>query len=45
MKRSFTTYLCMTSFVDVLYSTYFLHVLLLEHGDIEINPGPQKEKN
>ena len=33
-----------TSFIDVVYSTYFLHILLLQHGDIETNPGPQKEK-
>ena len=34
----------MTSFVDVVYSTYFVHILLLQHGDIETNPGHQKEK-
>ena len=34
----------MTSFVDVVYSTYFLNILLLQHGDIETNPGHQKEK-
>ena len=33
-----------TSCIDVVYSTYFLHILLLQHGDIETNPGPQKEK-
>ena len=33
-----------TSLIDVAYSTYFLHILLLQHGDIETNPGPQKEK-
>ena len=42
-KRSFTNSLYMTSFADVVYSTYFLHILLLQHGDIETNPGPQKE--
>ena len=28
----------------VLYSCYFLHLLLLQHGDIESNPGPKKEQ-
>ena len=37
-----TTYII--TFIDVLYSTYYLHILLLQHGDIEINPGPPKEK-
>ena len=44
IKRSFTNFLYITSFIDVVYSTYFLHILLLQHGDIETNPGPQKEK-
>ena len=26
---------------SVLYFMYFLHLLLLQHGDIERNPGPQ----
>ena len=26
---------------NVLYFMYFLHLLLLQHGDIERNPGPQ----
>ena len=43
IKRSFTNYLYITSFIDVVYSTYFLHILLLQHRDIETNPGPQKE--
>ena len=34
----------MTSFVDVVYSTYILHILLLQCGDIVTNPGPQREK-
>ena len=35
----------MTSFVDVVYSTYFLHINLLQHRGIETNgPGPQNEK-
>ena len=33
-----------TSFIDVEYSTYFLNIYLLQHGDIETNSGPQKEK-
>ena len=33
-----------TSFIDVEYSTSFLNIYLLEHGDIETNSGPQKEK-
>ena len=32
------------TFIGVVYSTYFLNILLLQHGDIETNPGPQKEK-
>ena len=44
IKRSFTNFLYITSFIDVVYSTYFLHTLLLQHGDIETNSGPQKEK-
>ena len=28
----------------VLYSCYFLHLLLLQHGDIESNPGLKKEQ-
>ena len=34
----------MTSLVDVVCSTYILHILLLQCGDIVTNPGPQKEK-
>ena len=30
--------------LNVLYSGYFLHLLLLQHGDIESNPGPKKEE-
>ena len=29
---------------NVLYSGYFLHLLLLQHGDIERKPGPKKEQ-
>ena len=43
-QRPFTNYLYITAFIDVLFSTYFLHVLILQHGDIETNPGPTKEK-
>ena len=44
VHRPFTNYLYITTFIDVLFSAYFLHVLLLQHGDIETNPGPTKEK-
>ena len=44
IKRYFTNFLYITSFIDVVYSSYFLHILLLQHGDIETNTGPQKEK-
>ena len=30
--------------VNFLYSGYFLYLLLLQHGDIESNPGPKKEQ-
>ena len=30
--------------VNLLYSDYFLHLLLLQLGDIESNPGPKKEQ-
>ena len=30
--------------LNALYSGYFLHLLLLQHGDIESNPGPKKEQ-
>ena len=44
VHRPFTNYLHITTFIDLLFSTYFLHVLFLQHGDIETNPGPTKEK-
>ena len=44
VHRPFTNYSYITSFIDVLFSTYFLHVLFLQHGDIETNPGPTNEK-
>ena len=34
-----------TAVVDVVYSTYSLHVIFLQHRSIETNPGLQKEKN
>ena len=43
VHRPFTNYLYLTTFIDVLFSTYFVHVLLLQHGDIETNPGPTKK--
>ena len=42
--RPFTKYLYITTFIDVLFSTYFSHVLLFQHGNIETNPRPTKEK-
>ena len=44
IKRSFTNYLYITSFAVIVYSTYFMHILSLQHRDIKTNPGPQKEK-
>ena len=44
VHRPFTNYLYIITFIDVIFSTYFLHVLFLQHGDIETNPGPTKEK-
>ena len=43
-ERPSTNYFYIITFIDVLYSTYYLHILLLQHGDIEANPGPPKEK-
>ena len=45
VHRPFTNFLYITTFIHVLFSAYFLHVLLLQHGNIETNPGPTKEKN
>ena len=39
-----TSYTCMLNTIssfNVLYFMYFLHLLLLQHGDIEKNPGPK----
>ena len=44
IKRSFPNYLYITSFIDVVDSTFFLHILLLQQGDRETNPGSQNEK-
>ena len=43
-ERPSANHFYIITFIDVLYSTYYLHILLLQHGDIEINPGPPKEK-
>ena len=39
---SYTSMLNTISSFDVLYFMYFLHLLLLQHGDIERNTGPQR---
>ena len=42
IKKYFANFFYIISFIDVLYSTYFLHILLMQHGDIgdiETNPG------
>ena len=44
VHRPFTNCLYLTTFIDILFSTYFLHVLLLQRGDIGTDPGPTKEK-
>ena len=38
---SYTCMLNTISSFNVLYFMYFLHLLLLQHGDIERNPGPK----
>ena len=38
---SYTCMLNTISSFNVLYFMYFLHLLLLQHSDIEKNPGPQ----
>ena len=40
----YTSMLNTISFFNVLHFVYFLHLLLLQHGDIERNPGPQKDQ-
>ena len=42
-ERLSTNYSYIIIFIDVLYSAYYLHILLLQFGDIEPNPGPPKE--
>ena len=44
VRRPFTNCLCIIAFIDVLFSIYFLHVLILQHGDIETNLRPTKGK-
>ena len=39
---SYTCMLNTISSFNVLYFMYFLHLLLLQHGDIERNTGPQR---
>ena len=42
---SYISYTCMLNTIssfNVLYLMYVLHLLLLQHGDLERNPGPQK---
>ena len=40
-KNLICLYVNTTRSFNVLYFMYFLHLLLLQHGDIERNPGPQ----
>ena len=40
----FPNYLVITIFVDVLYSTFLVHNIVLQHGDKETNPKPPKTK-
>ena len=37
----YTSMLNTIGFFNVLHFAYFLHLLLLQHGDIEKNPGPK----
>ena len=42
---SYISYTCMLNTIssfNVLYLMYVLHLLLLQYGDLERNPGPQK---
>ena len=48
-ERSFTHipfihYLYTITFTYVLFSSYFMHILFLQHGDIETNLEPTKHK-
>ena len=40
-KKPFTNYLYKIAFVDVVYSAYFLHILLLKHRDPEHPEHPK----
>ena len=42
-ERPSTNYFYVITFIDVLYSTYYLHILLLQNGHIETNPGPTQK--
>ena len=44
-KGTLTKCLYITTFSDILYSTYFLYMFLLQLGDIETSPRPSKEIN
>ena len=43
-ERPSTNCFYIITFINVLYSFYYLHILLLQHGNIETNPGPPKKK-
>ena len=43
-QMSYSYYLNTVTVVNVVASGYFLHLLLLQHGDIESNPGPMNEQ-
>ena len=40
----FTHCLYIITFTYILFTSYFMHILLLQHGDIETNLGPTKDK-
>ena len=43
MYKQISIFYCLKTIkiLNVLYSGYFLHLLLHQHGDIERNPGPK----
>ena len=43
-QLSFSYYLNIIKTIIVVLSGYFLHLLLLQHGDIESNPGPRNNQ-
>ena len=43
-ERPSLNYFCIVTLIDVLYSTFYLYILLLQHGHIETNLGPSMEK-